>query len=186
MTTLTIIFSPCAKGVYSKRKEFAPTGSKFFPFRVDPFQKGIGIHKSKQEVISCLPCQKNGGKIYQVYPFTLSKNSFFQIATLKDQLATEMRKRQQYISRSARTGEEISDIRSMLDTSLSNVGRDASLDPHLLEVETRKLDDSIDIHGYPSRTPTRRRSPLRTPPTRLGPSLRRSMSPGSFRHKMKK
>ena len=28
------------KGVYSKRKEFASKGSKFFPFREDPFQKG--------------------------------------------------------------------------------------------------------------------------------------------------
>ena len=28
------------KGVYSKRKEFAPFGSKFFPFRVDPFLEG--------------------------------------------------------------------------------------------------------------------------------------------------
>ena len=25
------------KGVYSKREEFAPKGSKFFPFRADPF-----------------------------------------------------------------------------------------------------------------------------------------------------
>ena len=29
--------------VYSKRKEFAPLGSKFFPFRVDPFEKGVGV-----------------------------------------------------------------------------------------------------------------------------------------------
>ena len=28
------------KEVYFKKKEFAPIGSKFFPFRVDPFQKG--------------------------------------------------------------------------------------------------------------------------------------------------
>ena len=28
---------PSEKRVYSKRKEFAPWGSKFFPFRVDPF-----------------------------------------------------------------------------------------------------------------------------------------------------
>ena len=28
------------KRVNSKRKEFAPTGSKFFPFRVDPFSEG--------------------------------------------------------------------------------------------------------------------------------------------------
>ena len=32
--------SPCWKRVYSKRKEFAPMGSKFFPFRVDPFSEG--------------------------------------------------------------------------------------------------------------------------------------------------
>ncbi|XP_053390554.1 rootletin-like [Mercenaria mercenaria] len=63
------------------------------------------------------------------------------IATLKDQLATEMLKRQQYIQRSARTGDEINDIRSMLDNSLTTVGRDPSLDRQLLEIETRKLDD---------------------------------------------
>ena len=34
---LRCILSPFLKGVYSKRKEFAPLGSKFFPFRVDPF-----------------------------------------------------------------------------------------------------------------------------------------------------
>ena len=32
--------NPFIKGVYSKRKEFAPRGSKFFPFRVDPFLEG--------------------------------------------------------------------------------------------------------------------------------------------------
>lgn len=97
-----------------------------------------------------------------------------------------MRKRQQYIQRSARTGEEINDIRSMLDTSLNIVGRDPSLDRQLLEIETRKLDDSLDVHGYPARTPTRRRSPLRTPPTRLAQSpFRRSISPMSLR-KLKK
>ena len=31
---------PSKKGVLSKRKEFAPMGSKFFPFRVDPFLEG--------------------------------------------------------------------------------------------------------------------------------------------------
>ena len=98
-----------------------------------------------------------------------------------------MRKRQQYIQRSARAGEEISDIRSMLDSSLTTVGRDPSLDQHLLEIETRKLDDSLDVHGYPARTPTRRRSPLRTPPTRLGAQspFRRQVSPMALR-KMKK
>ena len=28
------------KGVYTKRKEFAPLGGKFFPFMVDPFSEG--------------------------------------------------------------------------------------------------------------------------------------------------
>ena len=32
--------NPFLKGFYSKRKEFAPTGSKFFPFTVDPFSEG--------------------------------------------------------------------------------------------------------------------------------------------------
>ena len=30
-------FVPSEKGVYFKRKEIAPNGSKFFPFKVDPF-----------------------------------------------------------------------------------------------------------------------------------------------------
>ena len=32
--------SPFWKGDYSKRKEFAPRRSKFFPFRIDPFSEG--------------------------------------------------------------------------------------------------------------------------------------------------
>ena len=31
---------PFWKWIYSNRKAFAPMGSKCFPFRVDPFQKG--------------------------------------------------------------------------------------------------------------------------------------------------
>ena len=33
--SVNFIFAPFRKGVYSKRKEFAPSGRKFFPFRVD-------------------------------------------------------------------------------------------------------------------------------------------------------
>ena len=94
---------------------------------------------------------------------------FIQIATLKDQLSQEMRKRQQYISRSVKTGDEIADIRSMLDQSLGKVAYDAELDPILLEQETKKLDD--DLSGYRGRTHVapRRRSPHRGPsPARLG------------------
>ena len=44
------VIVPFRKGVYSKRKEFAPFGSKFFSFRVDPFQKRLVAQGSKQEV----------------------------------------------------------------------------------------------------------------------------------------
>ena len=37
---LSCTYTPFWKGVYSKRKEFAPKGSKFFPFRVEPFSEG--------------------------------------------------------------------------------------------------------------------------------------------------
>ena len=38
MTSGLLSCTPChfLKKIYSKRKEFAPLGSKFFPFRVDP------------------------------------------------------------------------------------------------------------------------------------------------------
>ena len=38
--------SPILKEVNSKRKEFAPNGSKFFPFRVDPFPEGRQFWRS--------------------------------------------------------------------------------------------------------------------------------------------
>ena len=34
------LFISFLKGLYSERKEFAPLGSKFFPFRIDPFSEG--------------------------------------------------------------------------------------------------------------------------------------------------
>ena len=86
--------------------------------------------------------------------------------TLKDQLSQELRRRQQYFTKSARAGEDIRDIRSILDTSLSSVGRDPNLDPLLLEHEARKLDESLDLGGYSGH---RRRSPVRTTsPGRMG------------------
>ena len=63
-----IVLSPFWKVVYSKRKEFAPIGSKFFhfrvggkgskffPFRIDTYSIGF------LETNSCLPCKINGGK----------------------------------------------------------------------------------------------------------------------------
>ena len=56
VTPVKIILPPFWSGLYSKRKEFAPFGSKFFSFRVDPFSerdwyagKQTGCHRS------CLP-----------------------------------------------------------------------------------------------------------------------------------
>ena len=69
--------------------------------------------------------------------------SFLQIATLKDQLSQEMRKRQQYISRSVKTGDEIADIRSMLDQSLTRVAFDPDVDPILLDQEKKKLGELL-------------------------------------------
>ena len=51
-------FAP--KEVYSKRKEFAPKGSKFFPFRADLFSEGPWCARKKQSKI-WHPC-KNGKK----------------------------------------------------------------------------------------------------------------------------
>jgi hypothetical protein len=101
-----------------------------------------------------------------------------QIATLKDQLNQEMRKRQQFISRSTRAGDEIMDIRNKLDTSLTHVSRNPTLDQHLLDYETRKLEDAVDVHSslVPTKLP-RHRSPTRgVSPSRLSqsPSLRTS------------
>ena len=40
MMCVCVFFFSIQKGSYFKRKEFAPKGSKFFPFRVDTFQMG--------------------------------------------------------------------------------------------------------------------------------------------------
>ena len=56
-TLVKDFFDNLLKGVYSKRKEFAPKGSKFFPFRVDPFSEKIGEQESKQDVTKLSPLQ---------------------------------------------------------------------------------------------------------------------------------
>ena len=85
---------------------------------------------------------------------------------MKDQLTQEMRKRQQYISKSVRTGDEIRDLRNILDSSLNVVSRDPALDPLLLEHESRKLDESlgygVSFKESPTRLSPRRRSPVRS------------------------
>ena len=57
--TLTC-FIPLGKGIHPKRKEFAPKGSKFFPFRTNPFPKGSDVQESKQVVTQMVSLVKNG------------------------------------------------------------------------------------------------------------------------------
>ena len=45
-------FTPDRKGAFSKRKEFAPNGSKFFPFRVDSFSEWAWCAENQTEIIT--------------------------------------------------------------------------------------------------------------------------------------
>ena len=58
-TTLSKRLLPLSeKRVYSKRKEFAPLGSKFFPFREGPFSEGTWYaEKQTESQKSYLPCE---------------------------------------------------------------------------------------------------------------------------------
>ena len=54
---------PFCKRIYPKRKEFATVGSKFFHFRVDPFQEGgkniDGVASPESVSISLQPGRQN-------------------------------------------------------------------------------------------------------------------------------
>ncbi|PIK36534.1 putative rootletin isoform X2 [Apostichopus japonicus] len=90
---------------------------------------------------------------------------------LRDQLEKEMKKRQSYINLSSKTTDEIQDLRQMLSDSLHNVSRDPTLDPLLLEHETKKLDDSFNSSMRAHSPPTS------LSPRRLNSSRHRSSSP---------
>ena len=62
--SVKVVFAPFWKGTYSKRKEFAPIGSKFFPFRVDPFQIGTDVQERKQELTKVVSLVKKWQKNY--------------------------------------------------------------------------------------------------------------------------
>ena len=64
--------APSEKGIYSERKEFAPKGSKFFPFRVDTFAEG----RQKQLLTELLALK--------VYPFLLILNPTQEMKKKKD------------------------------------------------------------------------------------------------------
>ena len=68
MATLSNIFCLFIKRVYSEREEFAPKGSKFFPFGIDSFQKVFVFRKVNRKSQNCLPCKiggwEEGVKVY--------------------------------------------------------------------------------------------------------------------------
>ena len=73
---------PILKGVYSKRKEFAPHGSKFFLFKVDPISEG---RQNKFEKIGSLEKASNPLKltVLSTIDKAISKDIFFFILALK-------------------------------------------------------------------------------------------------------
>ena len=60
--SVRMVESSLLKRLYSKRKEFAPCGSKFFPFKVESFSKGTDVWECKQEATKIIFFVKNDGK----------------------------------------------------------------------------------------------------------------------------
>lgn len=102
-----------------------------------------------------------------------------QVATLKDQLAKELQKKQSYLTRTAQKSDEIRDIRGKLEDSLHIVARDTVYEPSVLERESQKLEDSVDA-SY-STSPMRRTKsaspPVRFPSDKVTTSTPAYMSP---------
>ena len=88
----------------------------------------------------------------------------WQVATLKDQLAKEIQKKQSYITRTAQKSDEIRDLRGKLEDSLNTVARDTIYEPAVLERESHKLEDSVDA-SYS--TSPMRRTKSASPPVRF-------------------
>lgn len=82
-----------------------------------------------------------------------------QIATLRDQLSREIRNRQNFLNRTACADEEIKNLHTILTDSLTTVSREPTLDPILLEIETRRLNESMG--NYIHEVPVRHKSPSR-------------------------
>jgi hypothetical protein len=82
-----------------------------------------------------------------------------QISTLRDQLSREIRTRQNFLNHTVNADEEIKNLHSILTDSLNTVARDPVLDPILLDMETRRLNESMG--SYIHETPVRHRSPTR-------------------------
>lgn len=69
------------------------------------------------------------------------------MATLKDQLAVEIRKRQQYISHSVRVNEEIEDECDTVDDSPKKGIHNVKIEPLLYEHESKKLEKMMELHS---------------------------------------
>ncbi|XP_058981503.1 rootletin-like, partial [Musca domestica] len=72
-----------------------------------------------------------------------------QISMLREQLAQEAKRRQQYILRSSKANREMQHLRSTLGDSLRHVSQHP-LDPNLLESESRRLDNAVSMSLPPS------------------------------------
>jgi hypothetical protein len=84
-----------------------------------------------------------------------------QINTLRDQLSREIRQRQNFLSHTVNGDDEIKNLHSILSDSLNAcpVSREACFEPGLLDVETRRLNESMG--SYINEAPVRHRSPNR-------------------------
>ncbi|XP_017465637.1 PREDICTED: rootletin isoform X1 [Rhagoletis zephyria] len=72
-----------------------------------------------------------------------------QISLLREQLAQEAKRRQQYILRSSKANREMQHLRNTLGDSLRHVSQHP-LDPNLLESESRRLDNAVSMSLPPS------------------------------------
>ena len=78
--TLSFFASFLKRGLFYKRKEFAPLGANSFLYRADPFSEGDWCAGKKTGCYkNCLPC-KNGGKsiryIQALLQISVAKHSF--------------------------------------------------------------------------------------------------------------
>ena len=60
--SVKIVCFSSEKGSVLKRKNLLPLLSRSFPFRVDPFQKGLGLQDGKLEVTKVVSLVKMAGK----------------------------------------------------------------------------------------------------------------------------
>ncbi|XP_067617480.1 rootletin isoform X1 [Eurosta solidaginis] len=72
-----------------------------------------------------------------------------QISILREQLAQEAKRRQQYILRSSKANREMQHLRNTLGDSLRHVSQHP-LGPNLLESESRRLDNAVSMSLPPS------------------------------------